>query len=491
MISPQEEYRLLLTRRGFLGNGCVGLGSAALASLLGTKLDAVETNRPAGKIGQQAGPHFAPKAKRAICLFQSGGPSQLDMWDYKPKLADYRGQDLPESVRGNQRLTGMTSGQKTKPIAPSIFKFQQHGQCGTWASNAIPHTSQIVDDLCVINTMHTEAINHDPGITLLQTGSQQPGLPSIGSWISYGLGSESNVLPAFVVLISQGSALRPDVLPLTHRLWGSGFLESRHQGVKFRSTGDPILYLADPSNLNRQAQRQMYDRLAQLNRLQYERSGDPETLARIAQYELAFRMQASVPELTSLADESEMTFQLYGDNARRPGTYAANCLLARRMMERGVRFVQLFHRAWDQHHHLPSDLRLQCEDTDQANAALITDLKQRGMLDDTLVIWATEFGRTVYCQGKLTATDYGRDHHPRCFTMWMAGGGIKGGLCYGQTDDYGYNIVENPVHIRDLHATILRCLGFDHKQLSFQFQGLQQRLTGVESEAQVVKDLLA
>ncbi len=473
-----------LSRRSFLESS--GLGTAAMATLL------ARSGEAAAKSDEPTHPsHFVPRAKRAICLFQSGGPSQLDMWDYKPRLEEFRGQDLPKSVLGEQRLTRMTFDQKRLPIAPSIFKFSQAGECGTWVSSVLPNTAQVVDDICVIRSLYTEAINHDPGITLLQTGSQQPGLPSIGSWLSYGLGCESQVLPAFVVLISNGSAQRPDVLPLTQRLWGNGFLEPKHQGVKFRSSGDPVLYLNDPASLSSDSRRGLTERIARLNRLQYERSGDPETLARIAQYELAFRMQSSVPELASRSDESEATFNLYGEKSRQAGTYASNCLMARRMIERGVRFVQLFHRGWDQHNVLPADLSRQCGDIDQADAALITDLKQRGMLDDTLVIWVTEFGRTVYCQGKLQKDDYGRDHHPRSFCAWMAGGGNRGGRTYGKTDDYGYNILENPVHVRDLHATILHCLGFDHKAFTFPFQGLQQRLTGVQEEAHVLREILA
>ena len=472
-----------LSRRSFLGSA--GLGAAALAGLQAH--GAVQQ----GEAGITHPPHFAPKAKRAICLFQLGGPSQLEMWDHKPRLEELAGTDLPESVRGNQRLTRMTADQKQLPIAPSIFKFAQSGNCGTWVSSLLPNTAQVVDDLCVIRSMHTEAINHDPGTTLLQTGSQQPGLPSMGSWLTYGLGCESQVLPAFVVLISDGSSHRKDVLPLTHRLWGNGFLEPRFQGVKFRSSNDPVLYLNDPARLDGDVRRSLTERIAQLNRLQHAQTGDPETLARIAQYELAFRMQSSVPELASMHDETEATFKLYGEKARKRGTYASNCLMARRMMERGVRFVQLYHRGWDQHDVLPADLSRQCGDIDQADAALITDLKQRGMLEDTLVMWITEFGRTVYGQGKLKKDDYGRDHHPRCFCVWMAGGGIRGGMTYGATDDYGYNIVENPVHIRDLHATILHCLGIDHRKMTFPFQGLEQRLTGVEAEARVLHDILA
>ena len=490
-MNPLDEYQQNLSRRRFFGQGAFGLGSAALASLLGKSASAAPSSGAAEMQGLPGLPHFAPKAKRVICLFQSGAPSQIDLWDHKPLLRKYHGQELPDSVRQGQRITRMTIGQKSLPIAGSVFNFPKQGQCGTPVSTALPYTSQVVDDLCVINTMHTEAINHDPALTMVQTGSQQPGLPSLGAWASYGLGSASEVLPAFVVLISQGSALRQDVLPLTQRLWGPGFLESRHQGVKFRGVGDPVLYLTDPGGMKLEDRRQLHKWLAQLNEMQFNRSGDREIQARIAQYELAFKMQSSVPELASIEDEPQHTFKLYGEKARQRGTYASNCLLARRMVERGVRFVQLYHRGWDQHHHLPADLQRQCGDVDQADAGLIADLKQRGLLEDTLVIWAAEFGRTVYCQGELKADDYGRDHHPRCFSMWMAGGGIQGGITYGKTDDYCYNIVENPVHIRDLHATVLHCLGVDHKKLTFKFQGLDQRLTGVEEEAHVLRDILA
>ncbi|REK18097.1 MAG: DUF1501 domain-containing protein [Planctomycetota bacterium] len=496
MTGPQEELRRLLTRRYFFGTAGSGIGAAALTSLLAADGFAAAPEDAQGAVAAKfeppapRGPDFAPRAKRVIYIFQSGGPAQLDMLEYKPRLRQLHGTDLPESVRGNQRLTSMTSDQPSFPVASSYFDFQQHGECGTWLSSLLPHTGRVVDDLCLINSMHTEAINHDNGITLLLTGRQQPGLPSMGSWISYGLGSISNVLPAFVVLMSNGSSQRKDVLPLHHRLWGNGFLDARHQGVKFRSGADPVLYLNDPSGLDRSEQRRLHDRLARLNQLQYERSGDPEILARVAQYELAFRMQRSVPELMDLSGESQSTFTLYGERSRTPGTYAANCLLARRMIERGVRFVQLFHRGWDQHDNLPADLRRQCGDIDQADAALITDLKQRGLLEDTLVVWATEFGRTVYCQGKLERNNYGRDHHPRSFSAWLAGAGVRGGMTYGKTDEYGYNIVENPVHLRDLNATILHLLGIDHKKLTFKFQGLDQRLTGVDEEAHVVRDLL-
>jgi hypothetical protein len=431
-------------------------------------------------------PHFAPKAKRVIYLFQSGAPSQLDLFDHKPKLASLRGSELPESIRQGQRLTGMTSSQASFPVAPSLFGFKQHGDSAAWVSDLLPHTAAIADRLTFIKSLHTEAINHDPAITFFQTGAQLSGRPSIGSWLSYGLGSENRDLPAFVVMVSQGSA-RPDQ-PLYDRLWGAGFLPARFQGVKFRAQGDPVLFLSNPPGLDAAARRRTLDDLALLNEQHLAEVGDPEIAARIAQYELAYRMQTAVPELIDTADEPESTFRLYGDDARKPGTFAANCLLARRLAERGVRFVQLFHRGWDQHTKLPSELKLQCRDTDQASAALVTDLARRGLLDDTLVVWGGEFGRTVYCQGKLTLGDYGRDHHPRCFTAWLAGGGTKPGISYGQTDDFSYNVAQNPVHVHDLHATLLHLLGIDHERLTFQYQGRHHRLTDVAGR--VVKDIL-
>ena len=437
---------------------------------------------------QAAGHHFAPKAKRVIFLHQSGGPAQMDLFDYKPKLQKFRGTELPDSIRMGQRITGMTSGQGTLPVAPSIFKFQQHGRSGAWLSELLPHTAKIADDIAIIKTMHTEAINHDPAITFIQSGSQQPGRPSMGSWVSYGLGSENQEMPAFVVLISQPSALNIDQ-PLFSRLWGSGFLPSNHQGVKFRSAGDPVLYLSDPPGIDRETRRHMLDSVVELNRMQSKAFGDPEIETRISQYEMAFRMQSSVPELMDLSKEPDSVFEMYGPDSRKPGTYAYNCLLARRMAERNVRFVQLYKRGWDQHNDLPRDLRLQCQSTDQASAALVQDLKQRGLLDDTLVIWAGEFGRTVYCQGKLTDTNYGRDHHPRCFAIWLAGGGIKGGVTVGETDDYSYNIVSEPVHVHDLQATILHLLGIDHTRLTYKFQGRHFRLTDVHGE--IVKTVMA
>jgi hypothetical protein len=466
-----------LLRRAFLRNG--SLGGIAAASLLG--------NTPAAKgAEQQKEPHFEPKAKRVIYLFQSGGPSQLELLDYKPKLKDLHGTELPDSIRNGQRLTGMTSGQKSFPVVAPKFSFQQAGSNGGWYSELLPYTAGIADDLCVVRSMRTEAINHDPAITFIQTGSQQPGRPSIGSWLSYGLGSEAEDLPAFVVMISHGTG-RDANQGLLDRLWGSGFLPSSHQGVKFRSGTEAVLYLNDPPGLRRSMRREMLDRLQTLNKLEFEREGDPEIAARISQYEMAFRMQSSVPDLTDLSDETEKTFELYGPDAKKPGTFAANCLLARRMVERGVRFVQLYHRGWDNHGNLPSNIPKQCKDIDQPQAALVKDLKERGLLDDTIVIWGGEFGRTVYSQGSLQ-DDYGRDHHGRCFSMWMAGGGFKPGANVGQTDDYGYNIVEQPVHIHDLQATLLHCLGFDHERLTYRYQGRDFRLTDVHGK--VCRELL-
>ena len=469
-------------RRQFLRNSITG--SAALATLLGSD---ISRNQAFGAAKDKAqAPHFAAKAKRVIYLFQSGGPSQLEMMDYKPKLKELHGTELPDSIRMGQRLTGMTSGQKSFPVVAPKFKFKQHGSQGVWLSELLPHTGRIVDDLCIVRSMHTEAINHDPAITFMQTGSQQPGRPSMGSWLSYGLGSEAEDLPAFVVMISHGTGNDANQ-GLLDRLWGSGFLPSSHQGVKFRSSSDPVLYLNDPSGIDRSLRRSMLDGLAKLNELQQKQDGDPEIATRMEQYEMAFRMQASVPSLTDLSDEPESTFDLYGPNAKTPGTFAANCLMARRMVERGVRFVQLYHRGWDNHGNLPSNIPKQCSDIDQPQAALVADLKRRGLLDDTLVIWGGEFGRTVYSQGSLQ-DDYGRDHHGRCFTMWMAGGGTQPGAVVGETDEYGYNIVSDPVHIHDLHATLLQCLGFDHELLTFRYQGRDFRLTDVHGK--VIQSLL-
>ncbi|MCS7025238.1 MAG: DUF1501 domain-containing protein [Bryobacteraceae bacterium] len=465
-----------ISRRRLLRDVASGLGVAALANLLSADQGP----------GQPGLPHFAPRAKRVIYLFMSGGPSQIELFDYKPKLAEWRGTDLPDSVRMGQRLTGMTATQTKFPVVQSLFRFQQHGQSGAWVSELAPYTAKVVDKLTFIRSMHTEAINHDPAVTFFQTGFQLAGRPSIGSWLAYGLGSENQDLPAFVVMIS---ATDGGDQPLYDRLWGSGFLPTRYQGVKFRSSGDPVLYLSNPEGMTAKVRRRFLDDLGKLNQMQFEEVGDPEIQTRIAQYEMAYRMQSSVPELTDLSREPESTFELYGPDSRKPGTFAANCLLARRLAERGVRFIQLFHRGWDHHNNLPEKIVKVCKETDQPAAALVQDLDQRGLLKDTLVVWGGEFGRTVYCQGKLTPEDYGRDHHPRCFTIWMAGGGLKPGLTYGTTDDYSYNIVENPVHVHDLHATILHLLGIDHTRLTYKFQGRYFRLTDVHGS--VVRELLA
>ena len=491
-MHPYQQYVLQSTRRHFLGQTAGGLGAAALASLMNPALLAAPAT-PEIDGGRYIGglpglPHFAPKAKRVIYLFMAGAPSQIDLFDYKPEVNDMFDQDLPDSIRMGQRITTMTSGQKRLPLAPSIYKFGQHGKSGAWVSELLPYTAKMVDDLAIIKTVHTEAINHDPAITFIQSGNQIPGRPSIGAWLSYGLGTANQDLPSFVVMQASWTG-RQEAQALFSRLWGNGFLSSRHQGVSLRSQGDPVLYLSDPAGVDRSMRRKMLDGLAELNHLHLEKAGDPETDARIAQYEMAFRMQASVPELTDISGETKETLDMYGPDVHKPGTFAASCLLARRMAERDVRFTQIFHRGWDQHGNLTGDLPKQCKDVDQPCWALVNDLKQRGLLEDTLVVWGGEFGRTIYCQGELTKTNYGRDHHPRCFTVWMAGGGIKGGVVHGETDEFSYNIVENPVHIRDLNATILHQLGINHERLTYQYQGLDQRLTGVE-EAHVVKDIL-
>ncbi len=484
-MTPLIDHRLLVNRRHFFRRA--GIGTAALSGLLGDQLSraaAPEHSVAGGLLGL---PHLAPKAKRVIYLFQSGAPSQLDLFDYKPQLAGRQGTDLPDSIRRGQRLTGMTATQDRFPVAPTRFRFAQHGRGGAWLSELLPHTARVADELCFIKTLHTEAINHDPAITFFQTGAQLAGRPSIGSWLSYGLGSANRDLPAFVVLLSNGTG-NPMDQPLYDRLWSSGFLPTTHQGIKFRAGGDPVLFLSNPAGLDPSGRRRMLDDLATLNQIQFAEFGDPEIATRMAQYELAYRMQMSVPELTDVSREPASVFDLYGLEARKPGTFAANCLLARRLAERGVRFIQLFHRGWDQHTKLPTQLPGQCRDTDQPSAALIADLRQRGLLDDTLVVWGGEFGRTVYCQGRLTKDDYGRDHHPRCFTIWLAGGGIRGGMTFGQTDDFGYNVANDPVHVHDLHATMLHCLGIDHTRLTFKFQGRHHRLTDVKGE--VVKSIL-
>ncbi len=466
------------TRRSFLTRTSTALGTAALATLLGRDVAVAGHRQP------EDGLHHTARAKRVIYLFQSGGPSQLDLFDHKPGLVDRQGQDLPASIRMGQRLTGMTATQDAFPVAASTFRFARHGESGLELSELLPHTAKVADELCLVKSLHTTAINHDPAITFLQTGAQLAGRPSVGAWLDYGLGSENEDLPAYVAMVS-GSGGQP----LYDRLWGSGFLPSRYQGVKFRSVGDPVPFLSNPPGVDAGTRRRFLDDLRALNELGLESIGDPEIATRVAQYELAFRMQSSVPELTDLSAEPKHVFEAYGEDARKPGTFAHNCLLARRLAERGVRFVQLFHRGWDQHRHLPRDIAKQCADTDQASAALVADLKNRGLLDDTLVVWGGEFGRTVYCQGALTRDDYGRDHHPRCFSVWMAGGGVRGGHVHGKTDDFGYNVVENPVHVHDFHATLLHLLGIDHERLTFPFQGRDFRLTDVHGN--VVDSLLA
>jgi len=486
-MDPIRERELLLTRRAFFGRGATRLGTVALASLLNPRLFARDGAGP--DLGIMRGlPHFAPKAKRVIWLFMSGAPSQLDLWDWKPKLAELYDADLPDSVRNGQRFTTMTSGQARFPLAPTIYKFAQRGRCGTWVSELLPNLSTLVDDLCVVKSMFTESINHDPGITFMHTGSELPGRPCMGAWLSYGLGSLNQNLPSFVVLHSSWSGKR-DAQALFSRLWGAGFLPSRHQGVALRAQGDPVLYLSNPAGVDAGARRRMLDDLQQLNQASYEVVGDPEIQTRIAQYEMAFRMQTSVPELTDLSSEPKSVLELYGPEVTTPGTFAANCLLARRLAERDVRFVEVFLRDWDHHGDLPRDLPLMCRDMDHGAAGLIHDLKQRGMLDDTLVVWGGEFGRTVYCQGPLSRTNYGRDHHPRAFTMFLAGGGVKPGLVHGETDDFSYNITQDGVHVHDLNATILHLLGLDHTRLTFFLQGRDYRLTDVHGE--VVKELLA
>ncbi|QDU10720.1 DUF1501 domain-containing protein [Gimesia aquarii] len=485
MSHPLSDLQFLENRRQFFGRSSTGIGVVALGSLLNRDLFSKETPTNQMRVGGLPGvPHFASKAKRVIYLLQSGAPSQVDLFDYKPSLDQLHMSDLPDSVRKGQRLTGMTAGQKKFPVIKSPWKFQQHGDSGTWLSELLPHMQGVVDDICVVKSMHTEAINHDPAITFFQSGHQQPGRPSIGAWLSYGLGSETENLPSFVVLLSKNSFHQAQ--PLYDRLWGSGFLSSKFQGVKFRSQGDPVLYLNDPAGGSDANRRMMLDRLSKLNQLREQEIGDPEITSRIAQYEMAYRMQTSVPELADISNESANTLKLYGDDVKEPGSHAANCLLARRLAERGVRFIQIFHRGWDHHSNVQKHLPTLTKQTDQGSAALIADLKQRGMLDETLVIWGGEFGRTVYSQGNPKS--FGRDHHPRCFSIWMAGGGIKPGISYGQTDDYCYNITENPVHVHDFHATVLHCLGINHERLTHRFQGRDYRLTDVHGT--VVKDIL-
>jgi len=492
-MAHQEDFKLhtpefaeldkKLDRRNFLLKTAGGLGAMAFGSLLSN--NALGNNTPEQQL-LNALPNIAPKAKRVVYLFMSGGPSQFETFDYKPKLTGLFGQGLPDSVRKGQRLTGMSANQAVLPVVPSVYKFGQHGKSQTWVSELLPHTAQVVDELCVIKSMFTEQINHDPAITFFQTGHQLPGRPSIGSWLSYGLGSENQNLPAFIVLVSKNA---PKDQPLYARLWGNGFLPSEHQGVQFRAGKDPVLFLNNPEGYDGADRKQMLTYLSKLNQLQNEAWGDPEVDARIAQYEMAFRMQTSVPEVMDTATEPDEVFELYGPGSRDKGSYAANCLLARKLLEKDVRFVQLYHQGWDHHGALPKSMAQQCQQTDQATAALIVDLKRRGLLEDTLVVWGGEFGRTVYSQGKLTPKDYGRDHHPRCFTMWLAGAGVKAGISYGETDDFSYNIVKNPVHVHDFQATLLHLTGIDHEQLTYKFQGRRFRLTDVHG--QVVKGILS
>lgn len=500
-MDPKREFELMMTRRQLFGRTALGVGTAALGHLMNSGGFRADDK----KVGGQPGfPNFAPKAKRVIYLFMNGGPSQMDLWDYKPKMQEQFDVELPADIRNGQRITTMTSGQARFPVAPSKFKFNKHenNEDGVWVSELLPYTSEVVKELCVIKSMWTEAINHDPAVTYIQTGSQLPGRPSLGSWVSYGLGSENENLPTYVVLHSKVTRGDPDQA-LFARLWSSGFISSEHQGISLRSKGDPVLYLSDPHGMDRKTRRDMLDDLGKLNQMQFQEFGDPEVAARIKQYEMAYRMQASVPELMDVSKESQEVFDLYGKESQEPGTFAANCLLARRLCQRGVKFIQIFHRGWDQHGNMGGDLPTQCKDVDQACAALIKDLKRTGMLDDTLVVWGGEFGRTVYCQGPLTRANYGRDHHPRCYTMWMAGAGVKPGIVYGNTDDYCYNIVDKDgrviepsideftpgaVHIHDLNATILNQLGVDHTKLTYRYQGRDFRITDVHGH--VVKDIL-
>lgn len=491
-MDPRLENDLLLSRRQFFGGSGLRLGAVAMASLAGSNTaQALGGPQPAE---QQMNPtlrglpHFAPQAKSIIYLHMNGGPSQIDTWDHKPKLADFYDQDLPESIRQGQRITTMTSGQKRLPVAPSKFKFKQYGESGQWVSNLLSHTAECIDDIALVKSVHTNAINHDPACTFVMTGSEVPGKASLGSWLAYGLGSESNDLPAFVVLTPSWSS-NAAAQALFTRMWSSGFLPTRYNGVALRSGVDPVLYLPNPPGVRGEDRRQMLDALARMNQHRFEQIADPEIQTRIAQYEMAFRMQTSVPELTNWSDETDETLAMYGPEVNKPGTFAASALLARRLVERGVRVVQLLHRGWDQHNNIANDLPAQCRDIDQPTAALLKDLKQRGLLDSTLVVWGGEFGRTVYCQGGLSRENYGRDHHPRCFPMWMAGGGVRGGVSVGETDDFSYNIAERPVHINDFNATILKCMGINNERFTYSSQGLEQKLTGVEPAKPVMEML--
>ena len=482
-----KAYLQHITRRQFFGRSTAGIGTAALATLLQQPGSASVRKSHTDGRGVLGHPHVPPRAKRIIYLFQSGGPAQQDLFDYKPQMDGQHGNELPDSIRGGQRITGMTSGQDKFPVVASKFKFEQRGHSGIWMSELLPHTAKIADDICVIKSMNTEQINHDPAMTFFQTGHQQPGRPSMGAWLNYGLGCDNADMPGYIVLISHSSR-KGATQALFQRLWGSGFLPSEHQGVNFRSGKDPVLYLSNPPGITADSRRNMLDSLGQLNKMAFDAFGDPEIEARIAQYEMSYRMQTSVPDLMDVSDEPDHIFDLYGKDARTPGTYAANCLLARRLAERDVRFIQLYHRGWDQHGNLPRDLTTQCNDVDQASAALVQDLKQRGLLEDTLVVWGGEFGRTVYCQGQ-DLVNYGRDHHGRNFSIWMAGAGIKAGHVHGETDDFSYNIVKDPVHVHDLNATMLHMMGVDHERLTYRFQGRDFRLTDIHGD--VLHDILA
>ena len=484
-MHPSDKAVLNETRRQFFGHGARGLGIAALASLMGERLPGASTTP-----GLPGLPHFAPKAKRAIYLHLVGAPPQIDLLDYKPSMKDWYDKDLPESIRQGQRLTTMTSGQTRFPVAPSVFKFARHGESGAWMSELLPYTSKMVDDIAIVRSLHTEAINHEPAITFMQTGNMIPGKPCMGAWMAYGLGSMNQDLPTFVVINAKHTHPKANVQAISARLWSAGFLSAQYAGVALRAGADPVLYVNNPEGMPVAMRRRMLDALSGMNQIEHERLGDPETSVRIAQYEMAFRMQSSVPELTDLSKEPASVYDLYGEDARKPGTFAHSCLMARRLAERGVRFTQIYHRGWDVHGNLPEVLPSQCKDTDQACWGLVQDLKARGMFNDTLVIWGGEFGRTIYSQGKLTATDYGRDHHPRCFSLWIAGGGAKGGVVHGETDEFSYNIVKDPVHVRDFQATILHLFGVQHDKFTFKYQGLDQKLTGVE-KATVVKEIVA
>ncbi len=488
MSGLAEQLIATETRRQLFARGARGFGAAALAVMAAEDAaKAAPTLERSG--GIQALPHYKPKVKRAIYLHMMGAPPQIDTFDYKPAMREWFDKDLPESIRKGQRLTTMTSGQTRFPIAPSVFDFQQHGQSGAWVTELLPHTAKMVDDIAIIRSMHTEAINHEPAITFVQTGREIPGRPCIGSWMSYGLGSLNRDLPTFVVMKVKHAHPKSGVQAISAKLWSSGFLSPEHAGVALRSGADPVLYINNPDGVPTDVRRRMLDGLSELNQIQHQKIGDPETMARIEQYEMAFRMQSSVPELTDLSSEPESTYKLYGEEAREPGSFAQTALMSRRLIERGVRFVQIYHRGWDVHNNLPEVLPAQCKAVDQACYGLVKDLESRGLLDDTLVIWSGEFGRTIYCQGKLTREDYGRDHHPRCYSMWMAGGGVKGGIVHGETDEFSYNIVKGPVHIRDFQATMLHLFGIDHERFTYKYQGLAQKLTGVEP-ARIVKEVL-